>query len=237
MMALGLITSDATALRRSNASLGATSTWSMALWFNHAAISSARYEHIFDLNNNAGSGNADAEKFHFDPSTNNVWYFADDAAQVQQLFTATPTSWYFFGVTSSGSSKNAYWRLSTANALTSTSFTGSSSTTITAIDIGRGHLASEWLNGSIGCAKFWDGAALSSTEMLVESYQNAPRRMSNLGGWWPFMYDPIGDRTDPNDYSGNGLHLASGTGPAQFANNGLQFRGGHPKTRKLLVAA
>lgn len=74
--------------------------------------------------------------------------------------------------------------------------------------LGDSPFTGEFLNGSMGGVKVWT-AALTDAEILREMYNFAPKRLSDLWGWYPFI--PQGSASGyGTDYSGNGKTLTVG---------------------------
>lgn len=116
---------------------------------------------------------------------------------IGSLSTAT---WYYLALSRSGSSLTGKI-ITTAGAVTTqtiTKATGGESVDVMTISE-WGNAGGELWNGRVCAVKAWS-AALTEVEIINEMWTIAPRRGSNLYGWWP-MFPGATERLA--DYSGN----------------------------------
>jgi hypothetical protein len=81
--------------------------------------------------------------------------------------------------------------------------------TLSGVSVGNG---SEWINGRMAYVRTWS-AALSQAEIEAEWASTAPVRTSGLWANWPLS-------TNLLDVSGNDRHLAAGSTPVTFTEDG-----------------
>jgi hypothetical protein len=114
-------------------------------------------------------------------------------------------SWLFVALVGNATPQGiAYARTVSATSLTASTPIATGSTTAAYLSFGDKFASGgEFLNGYLSCVKIFD-AALTSTEILAESYAVQPVRQTNINSWFPFT-----SATTLNDQSGNARNLTN----------------------------
>jgi len=126
----------------------------------------------------------------------------------------TVGTWYFMGLSVSGTAAKAYFAAQGAASLTTVTRTISTVSPLSYVTIMSGDLSTaEWLNGEMARVRVWN-AQLTDAEMLAE-YKGewAQKRTSLIGDW------PMKTAADVlTDYSGLSHNLTSPFGGSALAN-------------------
>jgi hypothetical protein len=150
--------------------------------------------------------------------------------QVGQSTTVDLTigSWYFLGLSKSGTAGTMYVREASATAFTTVAFSALAAN-VTATTNRVGEDSTRVCNATIAAAKFWF-AQLTQAEFEAEMWQYLPARTANLTAHYPLL----GAAT--TDYSGAGWTL---TGSGGVAEDGppISWHGGVLLPRPITVPA
>lgn len=181
--------------------LGSQSAYTVCCWAK-LSVDRNTWSTLWSLDN--GTGDVDVVQTDSDGTT--LELFSD--GNNPQFVAMTVGTWYFVGVSRSGTGGTAYYRAASTGTLSTVDLAGSSSTTnMATLRIGESPFGTEWLNGCIAAFKFWT-AALTADEIAREAMQYAPARVSNQVSLHPFV------KAETTDYSGNGRTLSGGSGTA-----------------------
>jgi len=197
--------------------LPALSGVTLACYFSYATTPGAVWDAVMGLGNSAGTANTFLNMQQLLPTSTFGIYDG-----TLRPFTTIPQggSWYFGAFTHDGSTVRAYMRNIGRNGPMDTiSFAHTPAGSTNNMKFGTSaYDGTDFMTGKIQNAKVWT-PALSSREILVESYSFEPVTRSKIYGWWPL-------RTvrDIADKSGNRNNLTVGGTPTTFADNNVAWR-------------
>jgi hypothetical protein len=206
--------SDASSYSRT-VSLGATTQWSVSCWVK---ISTDRntFSCAWSLDSGAAS---DAYVLLTGSDGTTIGVYDESAPRATRALTVG--TWYYIGISVNGANGTMVSRSASDTSFTvSTWSTGSASTSISTLRVGRSPNTSEFLNGCVAAFKWWHGATLTQAELETEAWRYLPRRTANIKAWFPFL------TAETADYSGQGSTLSGGTGATTEDGPPITWRGG-----------
>lgn len=136
-----------------------------------------------------------------------LWTGVSDSNIITNAVTLTNGVWHFVGITKAGNTHTVYQAAVTAPTISSQNASQANAFTPGNIAFAESPWSNEWFNGRIAAMKFWDGVALSATQIASERYRIIPANYGNLYGFWP-MFGGATERL--RDYSGNGHNFTAG---------------------------
>jgi len=192
-MALGFPGVDTQRLRVAVAPISLNGAYSVSMWvyFNTSPPDSTV---LFILNGQYG-GAYD----HFAGTGGYGWRCFNEGGVASSAGSPTTATWYHVAlVRESGSSQKLYVDGTLATTNSTNVGTGRAATEDMLIGQAGGY-SSQTLDGRVAYVKMWN-AALTADEVAQEREAIAPRRTSNLVGWWPTL---PGAAERVKDYSGS----------------------------------
>jgi concanavalin A-like lectin/glucanase superfamily protein len=163
------------------------------------------------------NSNSDAMALRQSGGTSNIFTIQTDVdgTSIQQFVASTQGAtfgtyvvgqWMFVAITGNATPQAiSYCRAASATSLSTSAAIATASVTAAMISFGdRFPAGGEFINGYMAVLKVFD-AALTSTEILAESFTVQPVRQTNINSWFPLT-----SITQAADQSGNARNLTVG---------------------------
>jgi len=163
-----------------------SSSFTACFWFRWtaASLSGNFFQTAFAIDNTSGASYMQFGSIGGTGTQINLYCGAGTGSTV---IVDPGTAWYFYAVKGTGSSAStAYYRASTANALTSVAAGGANTPNRVYVLTDSNTPNQRADIGEIYAVKIWD-AQLSDQEILAESYFVAPQRRANINSFYPFF--------------------------------------------------
>lgn len=204
---------------RSTGAMPSSTTLSFSFWLR---IDTDRntYSGAFAIDNgttDAGSGSifmgTDVD------GTTMVFGTENGTQQLTNIVNMTVGTWYWFCACKSGSTASIYYATATATTITTVNATGLSNPSgLTTLRVGSIPYTDNWVNGSMGAVKIWDGSQLSAAQAANERHLILPVVRDSLWAEYPFHQGGANAEAQ-TDRSGNGRTLSGGTSSTTTAAN------------------